>query len=196
MKKNDKTSMERQEELVSSIKEKQTSDKKKRKDNKGKAFENEVKKAFLAVPDTSVDRVNDNTGGYYGVKGICDFIVYRHPGLYYIECKSIHGDRFPFNKVTDTQWEGLLTKSKIKGVTAGIMLWYIDRDITVFIPIGELERYKREGNGSLNYKKVTELNVFFIKGRKKKVYFNYDMTSFLELTDLGPLEEEREKIAL
>lgn len=208
--KNDKNKKHREiESLVKGIKGKQTAGKKepgkkKRKNNKGKAFENNIKKAFLAVPDTSVDRVNDNTGGYYGVKGICDFIIYHHPGLYYIECKSIHGDRFPFIKVTDTQWEGLLEKSKIKGVTAGVILWYIDHDITVFIPIKELERYKKEGNRGLNYKKITKLDVFFIEGKKKKVYFNYDMTSFLESADLKIEEEsgneedieEEEKITL
>ena len=93
--------------------------------NRGKQFENVIRKAFECVEGVSIDRLNDNTAGFKGVAGICDFIVYKEPYEYYIECKSVHGASLPFRNITDTQWSGLLEKSKIEGVYAGIICWVI-----------------------------------------------------------------------
>ena len=56
--------------------------------NRGKDFEEHIKQAFLQVPDVSVDRLHDQTNGYLGSSNICDFIVYKKPFEYYIECIS------------------------------------------------------------------------------------------------------------
>ena len=103
--------------------------------NRGKQFEEVVRRAFEQVTDTSVIRLHDQTNGYLGSKNHCDFIVYRMPLEYHIECKSIHGNTFPFSNITDNQFKGLLEKSKIKGVVAGLIIWWVDNDITAFISI-------------------------------------------------------------
>ena len=91
--------------------------------NRGKQFELVVRRAFEKVSDVSIDRLNDNTAGFKGVAGICDFIVYRKPYEFYFECKSVHGNTLPFQNITETQWNGLLEKSKTKGVFAGVICW-------------------------------------------------------------------------
>lgn len=146
--------------------------------NYGKKFENVIRNAFEKVPGVSIDRLHDQTTGFKGSQNICDFIVYREPYEYYFECKSVHGNVLPFRNITDTQWDGLLEKSEIQGVTAGIICWWIDKDITKFIPIQELESRKHCGEKSLRYDEdnycITE-----IKGKKKRVFFDYQMEDFL-----------------
>ena len=148
-------------------------------ENRGKQFEAVIKKCFLKVPDISIDRLHDQTNGFLGSANICDFVVYKKPYEYYFECKSVHGNTLPFSNITKNQWQGLLEKSEIKGVAAGIICWWVDKDITKYIPIDELEFLKRNGNKSLRYDWNTQYTIN-IKGKKKRVFFDYDMNTFLK----------------
>ena len=173
--------------------------------NRGKKFEDIIKQAFEKIPDVSVDRLHDQTTGYLGASNICDFIVYKKPFEYYIECKSVHGNTLSihsipkqdkngvfrgfYGNITDTQWEGLLEKSKIPGVTAGVMCWWIDKDITLFLSIHLLKYLYDGGWKSVPYNLIEEAptidlclngSAIEIRGKKKRVFFNYDMESFLK----------------
>lgn len=148
--------------------------------NRGKQFEDVVREAFEKVPGVSIDRLHDQTTHYKGSTNICDFIVYREPYEYYFECKSVHGASLPFSNITDTQWNGLLEKSKIEGVFAGIICWFVDKNKTLFLPIQILNQLRRTDNKSVRYD-INEYigNVVEIKGKKKRVFFEYDMESLL-----------------
>ena len=119
---------------------------------------------------------------------ICDFIVYKKPYEYYIECKSVHGNTLPFSNITDNQWNGMLEKSKIPGVYAGVICWWIDKDVTKFIPIQVLESLKSHWNDkSIRYDKDAsfiqdskDIHPIEIQGKKKRVFFEYDMDKFLK----------------
>lgn len=157
-------------------------------ENRGKAFENIIKEAFLKVPDVSVDRLHDQMTGYKVTSAnICDFIVYKKPYEYYIECKSVHGNTLPFSNITTNQWNGLLEKSKIDGVYAGVIVWYVDKDVTRFVPIQFLQQAKGKGFVSLpsDYEKKWILDdykylPFDISGQKKRIFWDYDMTTFFK----------------
>lgn len=157
--------------------------------NYGKEFEGVVRKAFEKVPNVSIDRLHDQTTGFKGSSNICDFIVYREPYEYYFECKSVHGNTLPFRNISATQWNGLLEKSFIEGVYAGIICWWIQKDTTLFIPIQILEAERLEGKKSirfdyenqfLGYYPSGELEIETIKilGKKKRVFFDYWMEEF------------------
>ena len=158
--------------------------------NRGKDFENIIRKAFEEVPGVSVDRLHDQMTGYKVTSAnICDFIVYKKPYEYYIECKSVHGNTLPFSNITDNQWRGLLEKSKIEGVKAGIMCWWIDKDVTRFIPIQLLQAEKNLGSKSIRYdygfahydKNSGHISpIIDIQGKKKRVFWDYDMTTFFK----------------
>ena len=146
--------------------------------NRGKDFENVIKKAFEKVDGVSIDRLHDQMTGYKVTSAnICDFIVYKKPDEYYIECKSVHGNTLPFSNITQNQWNGLLDKSKIEGVCAGIICWFVDKDVTIFVPIQTLERLKQDGNKSIRYD-LEMFTVTQLKGKKKRVFFEYDMEDF------------------
>ena len=149
--------------------------------NRGKSFEGIVREAFEQVPDTLVYRLHDDMSGFKGVKNPCDFLLYRKPNMYAIECKATNKTSLPFANITDFQWEHLLKMSKEKGVVAGILCWYVAFDVTVFIPIQRLQICKEEGWKSINHVKAVSLpDVFVIPGRKKRIFFDYDMQSFFE----------------
>lgn len=164
--------------------------------NRGKKFEQVIRESFERVPGVSIDRLNDNTAGFKGIAGICDFIVYKEPYEYYIECKSVHGASLPFSNITDTQWNGLLQKSQIEGVFAGVICWWIQKDTTLFIPIQILEAERLGGKKSIRFDHENqflgyypsielEIETIEIKGKKKRVFFEYDMEKFLnELSNM------------
>lgn len=157
--------------------------------NRGKKFEEIIKQSFQKVPDTYVLRLPDQTNGFLGSTNPCDFIVYHYPYQYLIECKSIHGNTFPLNNVTKNQREGLLSASNVNGVIAGILIWWIDADVTKFIPIQIFEDERQHGVKSIRFDKdlgvgyQTEyqfLPVLDLRGKKRRVFFNYDMQQFFK----------------
>lgn len=157
--------------------------------NRGKQFETHIKEAFQKVPGVSIDRIHDQTNGFKDSTNICDFIVYREPYEFYFECKSIHGNTLPLTNITDNQYRGLLEKSKIPGVFAGVICWWVDKDITLFLSINLL-LYLRAGDfKSIPYniiEKASTIDLCLngsaieIKGKKKRVFFDYDMEGFLD----------------
>lgn len=150
-------------------------------ENRGKQFENVVKNSFEKVPNTSVVRLHDQTNGYLGSSNICDFIVYHYPKQYFIECKSVHGNILPFSNITKNQRLGLLKVCKIKGVVAGILCWWVDKDTTLFIPIQLIVSEMDKGNKSIRYD--TLLDVIRLPGKKRRVFYDYDMKYFF-VTDI------------
>lgn len=145
--------------------------------NRGKEFEEVVKQAFEKVPNTSIDRIHDQTNGFRGSKNICDFIVYHYPNQYYIECKTVHGNILPFSNITDRQWQGLLEKSKIKGVIAGVICWWVDKDTTLFLPIELLNWLRNDCRKSIRYDAVSTV-IYKLTGKKKRIFYEYDMREF------------------
>ena len=176
--------------------------------NRGKQFEDVIRKAFQKVSNVSIDRLPDQTTRYKGSSNHCDFIVYRMPHEYHIECKSVHGNTLSihsvpkpdkngilhgfYGNISDAQWEGLLEKSKIDGVFAGVLCWWIDKDVTMFMPIQFLQACRDAGDKSVRYDCLgfedKDKQIFNVEltGRKKRVFFDYDMEVFLdELSDTG-----------
>ena len=157
--------------------------------NRGKSFENEIRKQLKMVSGVSVDRIHDQTTGFYGSKNICDIIAYRYPNEFYFECKTVHGNVLPFKNISDKQWEGLVEKSTKLGVFAGIICWWVDKDITAFIPIELLYVFRLHGKKSIRYDCDYNLfgayRILQIKGKKRRVFFDYDLKGFLNELQSG-----------
>lgn len=155
-------------------------------ENRGKRFEQQVKADFEKIRGVSIDRIHDQTTGFAGSTNVADFIVYRYPFQFYVECKSVHGNTFPLSNLTDNQFKGLYAKSNIPGVYAGVLCWWVDKDITRYIPIEAIKEMKDDDYKSIRFDWdgyfVDGIHYNFpeIEGEKKRVFFNYDMTSFFE----------------
>lgn len=165
--------------------------------DRGKAFENAFKKSCEKYADISIDRVNDNMSFYQGSEGICDFIVYKKPYECYIECKSHNGNILPFNciipkKKTESKrkqkskFERMLEKADLAGVTAGYIIWLVDKDITFFLDVRDLKQALDLGYKSIGYHndrvfsfpEQTSYRSFVLTGNKKRIYYNYDIIDF------------------
>ena len=147
--------------------------------NRGKQFEEKIRTAFESVPDTTVTRLLDPQAGFAGVRNVCDFIVYHYPHQFYIECKSCYGNTLPFSNITQNQWEGLLKVSNVVGVVAGVIVWFIDHDETLFVPIQVLQELKDAGEKSVNINKIDRAKCYKIPSTKKRVLCDYDMQWFV-----------------
>ena len=147
--------------------------------NRGKQFEYIVRTCFQKVLNTCIVRLPDQTAGFKGARNVCDFIVYHYPYQYFIECKTVHGNTLPFTNITDNQWNGLLEVSRVRGVKAGILCWWVDKDVTKWIPIEELQKLRRRSEQkSLRYD--ADIPSLLINGKKKKVFYEYDMEDFFK----------------
>ena len=149
--------------------------------NKGKKFEDVVKRSFEKVSGVSIDRLRDAPKKLKGVDNPSDFIVYKKPHEVYVECKSHKGNTLPFSCIREEQIKGMIEKSQIEGVKAGLIIWYIDKDITVWIPINEVNRLIDAGYKSINVKNLEDVKHIIIRGTKKRIYFDYYMNDFLEV---------------
>ena len=147
--------------------------------NYGKKFEDVIKESFLKCPDVSIDRLRDAPRKLKNVDNRSDFIVYKKPHEIYVECKSHKGNTLPFSCIRQEQIDGMSKKIQIDGVKAGVIIWFIDHDITVWIPIDEVCYHIDNGARSINIKDIEKLNGIIIQGKKKRVYFEYDMEDFL-----------------
>ena len=166
------------------------------KKNYGKEFERQVYKNFAECPGISIDRIPDQVTRYKGSsQNTCDFIIYQYPTLLYLECKTIHGASLSiysepkpdkkgelhgfYGKIRDNQWEGLLEKSKINGVKAGVLIWFVDKDVTLYVPIEELAAYRDLGNKSIrfDYWNISR-DAIMVPGKKKRIMFEYNFTEF------------------
>lgn len=146
--------------------------------NRGKKFESIIQQAFEQTKGVAITRLHDQTTGFKGSVNPCDFIVYHKPYLFPIECKSIHGNTFPFSNITDFQWKSLLEMSTVKGVIAGVIVWFVDHDVTMFYNIKGLKVLKDAEYKSIKYSE--ELFGIPIIGKKKRVFFEYDIQTFLK----------------
>ena len=65
-----------------------------------------------------------------------------------------------------------------------MLCWYIEHDLTVWYPIDVVCEYIIKGASSINVKDTDRLlsegKCIVLEGKKKRVYFKYDMTKFLE----------------
>ena len=153
--------------------------------NRGKDFEAIVKDCFEQVPNTYILRLYDPQGGYVAVANPCDFVIYHDSKMYMLECKSVHDNLLPiyspnpkkkYGNISNTQWEGMLEATKY-GVVAGVLCWWIDKDVTRFLPIQSLEEYRNGGAKSIRYDFDLKDSII-INGSKKRIYFDYDFSNF------------------
>lgn len=161
-------------------------------DEYGKKFELKLKEDFCKMGGSTIDRLYDPVGGFHGVSNICDFIGYKFPLIYYIECKTVKGNTFPIQRLH--QYDKLLSKKGIKGAVVGAIIWFYEKDSVVFVPIETFEDLIRNGEKSFNLRKWQSNDEDYaykaieIPSVKKRVYMDSDY-SFLHKY----YEEEVEK---
>lgn len=148
--------------------------------NKGKQFELKVRECLRQVPGISIDRLYDVQAGFKNISNISDIIFYRYPFICYGEIKSHKGNTFPIANLT--QYEKLLAKKGIKGVRAGVILWFIEKDKVCWVPIETFEQLVLDGKKSVNINMLEskDYKIFEIPSIKKRVFMDTDYTKLFE----------------
>lgn len=149
--------------------------------NRGKQFEEIIKKAFQKVNSCYIQRLYDPGFGYSGVRNFADFFVFCSPYLLFIECKSVDGGTLNFSRITDNQLKGLEEVSKKEKIIAGVLIWFKDKDFTCFVPIKELVKAKQRGLKSISFAAIDNLYHIPLNGEKKRVLFDYNAALFLDV---------------
>ena len=149
--------------------------------NRGKQFEEVIKKSFQKVDNCYIQRLYDPGFGYSGVKNFADFFVFSSPYLIFLECKSVDGGTLNFSRITENQLKGLEEVSKRNNIVAGVLIWFKERDFTCFVPIEELIKAKERGLKSISFALIDNLYHIPLNGQKKRVLFEYDVESFLDV---------------
>lgn len=148
--------------------------------NYGKQFEQKFKEDISKIEGLTIDRLYDTTNGYSHITNICDFICYKFPNIFYAEIKSTAGNTFHLSGLK--QYEKLLTKKDIKGVIAGAVIWFYEKDKVVFCSIKNIEQLKQNGNKSIHIEK--DKNFFIeIPSVKKRVFMDSDYSVLFQNED-------------
>ena len=154
--------------------------------NRGKQFEQRIRKQFEKLDNTFVLRLYDVTMGYKEINNPCDLIVYRYPNIILLECKTTNQVTLNFkSQIRPNQLNSLLQNKDIKGVISGIMCWFIHNDKTIFIPIQYINELIKEGKKSFNVNDYNSMEVIELAGLKKRVFFDYNLQEFLEAISYG-----------
>lgn len=149
--------------------------------NLGKQFELKFKEGFSKIPESTIDRIYDVTTGYKSISNVCDFICYKYPNIFYIECKSHKGASFPF--INLTQYSKLKDKVGIKGVRAGVILWLYEKDLVLYVPISTISQMMADGKKSVGIRDLDKYNIIKIPSIKKRVFMESDYSILLNMPE-------------
>lgn len=152
--------------------------------NKGKQFEEQFKKDFVATfPNSFILRLPDQMTGYKSYsQNPCDFICFVQGKLFLIECKSHKGASLPFEALS--QYDKLYSYSKADGVEAGVIIWLYEKDKVLYVPITTIKQMKEEGKKSVGIKALSEgYNITEVPSYKKRVFMSSDYAFLLSLNN-------------
>ncbi len=153
--------------------------------DRGKQFEEEFKKDWKeSMPDSFCYRLHDQTSGYKIVsRNPCDFICYKFPYLYLLEIKSHEGNTFPFSAFR--QYEEMIKYKDITGAMVGVILWMVDHEKVLYIPIETFIKLKEEDKKSYNIKMFGDENypAYEIPSVKKRTFLTSDYLVLEEIAN-------------
>lgn len=148
----------------------------------GKKFEERFKKDWVNSTGGIVVRLYDNTSGYLSISNICDFICYKYPNIFFIECKSHKGASIPFDAIS--QYDKLVLMNNEKGVRAGIILWLYEKDLVLYIPIDVMKNLIIRGEKSVGIRHLDEFNdIITIPSKKLRTFMESDYSVLLSLEE-------------
>lgn len=151
--------------------------------NQGKAFEAKFKENWKqSFPKSFIYRLPDQVSGFLNTsQNPCDFICFTNSKLFLIECKSHDGASIPFTAIP--QYERLLRYKNIENVFPGIILWFKEKDIVLWVPIEEAEKIYLAKNKSIKLSMFInkEYNLIEIPSIKKRVFMDSDYSILANL---------------
>lgn len=147
----------------------------------GKKFEERFKLDWVNSTGGAIVRLYDNTSGYLSISNVSDYICYKYPNLFFIECKSHKGASIPFTAIS--QYDKLLSFSNIKGIRSGVVLWLYEKDIVLYIPVKTIKVLKDSGEKSVGIRHLKDYDIIEIPSKKLRVFMESDYNVLLSLKE-------------
>ena len=153
--------------------------------NRGKQWETKLKEDFSKMAGAYIYRVPDQLGGYKGQTGICDFIGFKFPKIFFIEAKTILGNTFPLTNFT--QFDKLMSIPTVEGIHRGVMIWFQDHSAVLYVPVLTIAKMKADGKKSVNIKKIDEEGYEYLRipSVQKRVFLDSDYSVLMDLPNQG-----------
>jgi len=151
--------------------------------SRGKEFEKRFESDWnKSVPDSLCYRLYDTMGGYKAISNVGDFICYKYPFIYLLDCKSIQGNTLPFSDLR--QYEKMLEYKDLTGVFVGFIVWFVDHDRVLWIPVQTMEKIKNEELKSFNINKMKQEDYFYLDlpSKKLRTFMNTDYSVLVDHT--------------
>lgn len=149
----------------------------------GKKFEEKFRSDWTkAFPNTFVFRLKDQMSGYREVSGNpCDFLCYPGGALFMIECKEHRGASVPFTAIP--QYERLLEYKGKQNTYPGVVIWFSEKDLVVWVDIEEMEKMVLDGEKSIGIRMLKNklYNIVELPSVKKRLYMDTDYKYLVDL---------------
>lgn len=147
----------------------------------GKKFEDRFKHDYQrCFPGTLIYRLPDQMNGYKETSGNpCDFLTYPGNCILMVECKAHKGASIPFSVIP--QYERMLDYKGLDKTYIGVIIWFYEKDIVIWVSIEEMEKMVLDGEKSIGlrmidskkpYKKA--YNIIAIPSKKLRVFMETD----------------------
>ena len=113
----------------------------------------------------------------YGVKSICDFLLYSYPRLFLLELKSTQEKTFPIKNIAPHQLENM-SKFNKNNMVAGFIINFRHHDMTYFIQGDVLQYIITQQNLTRLSVELLEEHGVLIPQEKKRTRFRYNLDYF------------------
>ena len=155
----------------------------------GKKFEDRFKKDYIrCFPDTLIYRLPDQQSGYAGggSSNPCDFMCYPGPCVLMVECKAHKGASINFNDIR--QYKKMLDFKGLYKTFPGVVVWFYEKDIVIWVSIEEMEKMQLDGEKSIGLRMIDEkkpykksYNIITLPSTKLRAFMETDYNYLVEV---------------
>lgn len=148
--------------------------------NYGKDWEEHFKNDFIGTfPGQFIYRLKDDVSMRKGSgRNPCDFLAHVDNTLYMLEVKCTYENTFNFSYLR--QYNDLTTYLGLKNVEIGVIIWYISNDKVLYVPIETIIKMKKDGEKSINIRKLKDYKVIQVPATKLRVFMKCDYSFMRE----------------
>lgn len=155
------------------------------KSSLGKKFEDKFKHDWQrCFPGTWQFRLKDQMTGYKETsQNPCDFLCFPGSRLFMVECKEHLGASIPFSAIP--QFERLLEYENIKNVSPGVVIWFSEKDLVIWVSIYTMDQMVKDGEKSIGIRMLKEgkYDIKVLPSTKKRLFMDTDYYCLLDLKD-------------
>ena len=158
----------------------------------GKKWESKFASTWKAqCPGNLIYRLPDQQSGYAGggSSNPCDFICHYSPYVLMVECKAHAKASIPFTAIP--QYERLLEYKGLKNVYPGVLIWFYEKDVVLWVSIEEMEKMVTDGEKSIGLRMIDEkkpykksYNIIMVRAKKLRTFMEADIHRLIEQIEL------------